>query len=200
MAISDQQWLDHANQNNQEFSNRQILLKGNGAPSNINDPAPFGSFYKDKNNGDRYEQIEIDPNSNGYDWQLFETGGGTPTPSDEAKRVVEERVCESSLVVGNLVYESNTVNAGVDKVINNTDKRLVVGIVIGKTSATVAKVMFMGAYDGISGLDPGVKAYCSPTGNIAYTIPLSGYVQVLGNISDGNHMDFNPAMSQILRA
>jgi len=196
MAITDQQWLDHANQNNQEFSNRQILLKGSGAPSNTNDPAPFGSFYKDNNNGDRYEQIEIDPNSNGYNWQLFETGGG----SGDGSKIVEDRDCDSGLATGDLVHESKTVYRGVDKVINNTDVRLIVGIVISKPSATVAKIMFMGAYDGITGFNTGAKVYCSGTGTLTYSLPTIGYVQILGNTSDGEHMDFNPAMSQIMRA
>jgi hypothetical protein len=53
MAITDQQWLDHANQNNQEFSNLQILLKCNGPPSNNSTPDRFVSLYNDNNNGNR---------------------------------------------------------------------------------------------------------------------------------------------------
>jgi len=197
LTISDQQWLDHANQNNAEFANRQILLKGDGPPSNVNDPAPFGSFYKNNLTGDRYEQRELDPNTNGYDWQLFQTGGAAP---GEADRLIEDRPCDSSLAAGDLVHESTTVAGGVDKVVNNTDGRLVIGICMAKPSATVASIMFIGAYTGISGFNTGAKVYCSPTGTLTYTLPTTGYVQVLGNTSDGSHMDFRPIMLQTLRA
>ncbi len=196
-SVTDQQFLDHANQNNAEFVNRQILLKGNGVPSNITDPAPFGSFYKNNLTGDRYEQRELDPNTNGYDWQLFQTGGAAP---GEADRLIEDRPCEPSLVAGDLVHESKTVASGVDKVVNNTDDRLVIGICMGKPSTNVASIMFIGSYTGISGFNTGAKVYCSSTGILTYTLPTTGYVQTLGNTSDGSHMDFRPIMSQILRA
>jgi len=196
MAITDQQWLDHANQNNQEFSNRQILLKGNGPPSNTNTPAPFGSFYKDKNNGLRYEQIEVDPNTNGYNWQLF-TGGGTGGDSD---KITDERNCDSSLSIGDLVHESTTVAQGVDKVINNTDKRLVIGIVLSKPTTTTAEIMFQGPLTGLTGFSLGSKVYRGLQGEITDTLPSTGLIQVLGNSSNGTHIDFKPATTQIQRA
>jgi hypothetical protein len=196
MAITDQQWLDHANQNNQEFSNRQILLKGNGPPSNTGTPAPFGSFYKDNNNGDRYEQLEVDPNTNGYNWQLF-TSGGSGGDSDS---IIDIRPCDSSLAVGDLVHESKTVAQGVDEVINNTDKRLVVGIVLSKPSSTSAEIMFLGPLTGLSGYSTGSKVYRGTLGEITDTLPSTGLIQVLGNSSDGTHIDFKPATTQIQRA
>lgn len=196
MAITDQQWLDHANQNNQEFSNRQILLKGNGPPSNTNTPAPFGSFYKDNNNGDRYEQLEVNPNTNGYNWQLF-TGGGTV---GDSSKIVDIRPCASSLVIGDLVHLSKTVAQGVDEVINNTDNRLVVGIVLSKPSSTTAEIMFIGSLTGLSGYGTGVKVYRGTLGELTDTLPSTGFVQILGNTSDGTHIDFKPSATHIQRA
>ena len=71
MAVTDIQFQTHSDQNNAEFSNRQILLRGTGVP---NQPAPLGSFYLDEASGpphDRYEKTGIlDTN-----WTIFESGG-----------------------------------------------------------------------------------------------------------------------------
>ena len=195
MPITDQQWLDHSNQNVQEFSNRNILLRGDGPPSNIDDPAPFGSFYKNKLNGDRYEQIEVDPISNGYNWQLFETGGS----ATNADKIVRERNCDISLSIGDLVWEGLT-DGEVDECINNTDKRRVIGICIDKPSDTVASIMFSGEITGLSGLINTQKVYCSPTGTITSTLPSSGYIQTLGDAGGTGKVDFLPAHNRIKRS
>ena len=194
--VTDQQWLDHANQNVQEFSNRNILLKDTGPPSNINDPAPFGSFYKDKNNGNRYEQIEVDPVTNGYNWQLFAVGG----TATAAEKVARDRDCASSLAVSDLVWESSATPGNVDECTNNTDKRRVIGICIEKVSSTVGKIMFSGEISGLSGLTNTQKVYCSDVGVITSTLPPTGYVQTLGDAGGTGLVDFNPSHNQILRA
>jgi len=196
LTITDQQWLDHTNQNNQEFANRQILLKGDGPPSNTNTPAPFGSFYKDKLSNKRYEQVEVNPGTNGYDWQLFDVGD---IIVDNAKSIVGERPCDSSLSIGDLVHESTTVASGVDEVINNTDKRLVIGICVNKPSSTIADIMFIGPLTGVSGYSTGQKIYRSTSGSMTSVVPTTGYIQVLGNSSDGTALDFNPSMTHVKR-
>jgi len=202
LTITDQQWLDHVNQNNAEFANRQILLKGNGAPTSgsQNDPnttkAPFGSFYKDNLNGNRYEQIEVDPVNNGYNWQLFTAGGNV---SDEAKSLIAIRNCDSTLSIGDLVWESTSNALEVIEVTNNIDSRLVIGICIDKPTSTTAKILFKGSLTNLSGYTAGKKVYCGTSGEMTSTVPSTGYLQVLGNCSDGTHIDFSPAMHQIKR-
>jgi len=198
LVITDQQWLDHTNQNNAEFANRQILLKGDGPPSNTNDPAPFGSFYKDRLTGDRYEQIELSPAVNGYNWQLFT--GNTTIIVDKSKSIRDIRNCDSTLAVGDLVYESATSALTVDEVTDNSDTRLVIGICIDKPTSTTAEILFKGSMTGLTGYTPGKKIYCSPTGTLTSSLPSSGYVQILGNCSDGTQIDFSPAMHQMKRA
>jgi hypothetical protein len=197
LTITDQQWLDHTNQNNQEFANRQILLKDNGPPSNTNTPAPFGSFYKDKSTGDRYEQVEVDPGTNGYDWQLF-TGNSTIIV-DRSKSLLDVRDCDSTLAEGDLVYESTTTASYVDEVVDNTDTRLVIGICTKKISSTSAEILFKGPLTGLSGYNAGKKIYCSSTGVMTSVLPTTGYIQVIGNTSNGTHIDFSPAMHQVKR-
>jgi len=203
LTISDQQWLDHTNQNNAEFVNRQILLKGDSAPINgsQNDPivtkAPFGSFYKNNLNGDRYEQIEIDPVSNGYNWQLFTSGGAV---ADEATALTDVRNCDSGLAVGDLVMESGVNALEVVEVLNNNDTRLIIGIVLSKPTSTTAKILFKGPLTGLSGYTAGQKVYCGTTGGMSSSIPSTGYMQILGNCSDGSHIDFSPAMHHLKRS
>jgi len=205
LSITDQQWLDHCNQNNHEFANRQILLKGDGAPTSgsQNNPnttkAPFGSFYKNNLNGDRYEQVELDPVNNDYDWQLF--GGGTIIV-DKSKSLVDERDCDSGLAVGDLVWESMTTALTVDKATSNNDtnKRLVIGMCISKPTSTTADILFKGPVTGLSDFSAGKKVYVGSSGGMTSTLPTSGFVQIVGNCSDGTHVDFSPAMHQTKRA
>jgi len=205
LTITDQQWLDHCNQNNHEFANRQILLREDGAPTSgsQSDPnttkAPFGSFYKNNLDGKRYEQIEVDPVNNGYNWQLF---SGSSVIVDESKSLVDVRDCDSTLAAGDLVWESTTNALAVIEATNNTDARLIVGLCIDKPTSTTAKILFKGPITGLTGFSAGQKVYGGTSGELTSTLPTnsSGYVQILGNCSDGTHIDFSPAMIQTKRS
>lgn len=193
MAITDQQWLDHANQNVQEFGNRQIMLKGTVSPPGSL-PAPIGAFYKNQANGDRYEKT----GSAHTDWTLFGTGG-TPIPGD-ADKVVATRNCAADLIVGDLVWQSLTLTDGVDECVNNTDKRRVIGVCIQKVTDTTAKIMVLGKLAALVGLNITEKVYCGTLGTITSTVPITGYVQVVGDAIGSDSCDFNPSHNQVLRA
>ena len=203
MSITDQQWIDHANQNNAEFSNRQVLLKGDGPPVDglQEDPAttkaPYGAFYKDRLTDNRYEQIDPDPVNNGYTWRIF---SGSSFIVDRARSVLDIRSCTSDLNVGDLVMESKTNYLTVDKVEDNLRKRLVIGICVNKLDAVTAEILFKGPLLDLTGYTPGSKIYLSITGKMTSVIPLNGYMQVLGNCSDGTHIDFNPSTQHLLRS
>lgn len=193
MAITDQQWLDHANQNVQEFGNRQIMLKGVVSPPGSL-PAPIGAFYKNQANGDRYEKT----GTGHTDWELFSTGGA---PGEHTHRDLKElRPCDPSLVVGDLVWESITTPGEVEEVINNTDTRRAVGIVTEKPTSTTAIVLFQGKVSGLSGLVIGKKVYCSAGGVITGVLPVSGYMQVIGDAISLTEVDFSPSHQRILRS
>ena len=193
MAITDQQWLDHANQNVQEFSNRQIMLKGTVSPPGAL-PAPIGAFYKNQANGDRYEKT----GTGDTDWELFATGG---TPGDHNHRdLIEVRPCDASLVVGDLVWESVATPGNVEEVVNNTDNRRVVGICISKPTFTTAEILFSGRVSGLTGLTIGRKVYCSSGGVITGVLPTTGYIQVLGDAISLTEVDFSPSHQRILRS
>jgi hypothetical protein len=205
LILTDQQWFDHCNQNNHEFTNRQIILRENGAPisGSQNDPnttkAPFGSFYKNNLDGKRYEQIELDPVNNGYNWQIF---SGSNIIVDESKSLVDIRDCDSNLSIGDNVWESTTNALAVIEATNNTDERLIVGLCVDKPSITTAKILFKGPITGLTGFSAGKKIYGGTLGELTSILPTNsgGYIQILGNCSDGTHIDFNPAMFQIKRS
>ncbi len=193
MAITNQQWIDHANQNNKEFSNRNILLKGDGAPSNTTTPAPFGSFYKDKLTGKRYEQTSLV----GYDWQEFGSGGSVVV--GETAFIAEERTCDSSLAVGDLVWESSSLLNGVDKCTNNTDLRRVIGICIEKPESEKGKILFRGKVSGFSGLSTAMKVYVGEDGRPTATVPVAGYMQIIGDAVSESTFDFSPSSTRVKR-
>jgi hypothetical protein len=186
MAVTDSQFLDHANENSQEFSNRQIMLKGNVSPPVL--AAPIGAFYKNQTNGDRYEKTSSPDDG----WTLFGT-------DHDHSSLANSRPCDASLVSGDLVWESILTPGNVDKTINNIDKRRVIGLCIAKLSSTVARVMFLGERTGLSGLTVGMKVYCSPTGLVTSTVPATGYIQVLGDAISATEIDFSPSHMRVLR-
>jgi hypothetical protein len=202
-TITDQQWLDHCNQNNHEFANRQILLREDGPPTNgsQNNPnttkAPYGSFYKNNLNGDRYEQVELNPVQNGYNWQLFT---GSAVIIDKSKSIVDIRDCDSGLAVGDLVWESTAFANAVVEATNNTDSRLIIGICTSKPTSTTAEIMFAGPLSGLTSFAAGKKTYVSTTGQLTSLVPTTGYLQILGNCSDGTQVDFRPSMHHLLRS
>jgi hypothetical protein len=103
------------------------------------------------------------------------------------------------LDVGDLVYESTSTAYKVDEVVDNTDDRLIIGICIDKPTSTTAKILFKGPLTGLSGYTAGKKIYCSASGSMTTVVPSTGYLQILGNVSNGTHIDFSPAMHQIKR-
>ena len=109
----------------------------------------------------------------------------------------EIRSCDSSLAVGDLVYESETIANGVDKVVDNSDVRSVIGYVIDKPSATVANIIRQGTITGTFNLTKAAKVYLSDTGTLTDTKPTYGYQQILGFAVDSNTIDFDPSNTKI---
>ena len=113
--------------------------------------------------------------------------------------VFENRNCDISLAVGDLVVESETVVNGVDGAVDNTDIRPVFGIVIKKSSSTVCNVLIIGTVGGFSGLTKARKTFLSITGTVTSAVPATGYLQCLGNARDVDTVDFDPQLGRVLR-
>ena len=196
MSVTEQQFNDHADLNNAEFANRQILLRGVGVP---NQPATLGSYYHDESNapniGDRYEKTgPLDT-----DWTLVSSG----SVGADATALCQIRNCAATLAVGDLVWESTTIGDGVDKVTNNTDIRPVVGFCVVKPTTTTARVCFHGRRtSSISGLTKAGRIWVSSAGTLTSSPsgPGSGwYLQALGSINDPDKIDFSPSETRVLR-
>ena len=193
MTVTQQQFLDHADLNNAEFANRQILLRGTGVP---NQPATLGSYYHDESNfpniGDRYEKVgPLDT-----DWVLVSSGSVTA----DATAVCHIRNCTATLAVGDLVWESTTITDGVDKATNNTDIRPVIGFCAVKPTTTTARICFYGRITvGIAGLTKAGRIWVSSTGTLTSTPsgPDGWYLQHLGNIIEADKIDFAPATHRV---
>lgn len=111
-----------------EFSNRQILLKGDGAPTT---PAPFGATYIDQlaSPPDLYRQIDAGVGSN---WVLDGNGDGGPGING-AVFITDIQPQNAQDNVGSKVYSSD--GNVLDSAISNTDQiRVFVLAAMGHTN------------------------------------------------------------------
>jgi len=95
------------------------------------------------------------------------------------------RSCDASLAVGDLVMESETISNGVDKVVDNSDVRSVIGYCVAKPTTTTAEILLAGEID--------------DGGGFTSTIPTGGYIKVLGYAVESNKIDFDPSVTKIKR-
>jgi hypothetical protein len=113
--------------------------------------------------------------------------------------VTYKRVCDASLNVGDLVWESYTVTNGVDAATNNTDVRPVFGIAVKKPTSTTVEVLIIGTVEGFAGLTKARKVFLSTSGTITSTVAATGYLQCLGVARDPDVVDFQPQLERVLR-
>lgn len=94
-----------------------------------------------------------------------------------------EANCTAAEAPGDPVVFSKTTAGTVERVYSNTyDNRLVVGVIVSKSSDTECIVVTMGILDGLGpGLQEGLPVWISATGGLTTTRPLSGDLQVIGN-------------------
>jgi len=127
---------------------------------------------------------------------LFVDDNGDYTEGYSDSQLIK-RSCDASLAIGDLVFESNSISNGVDKVVNNKDVRSVLGYVTEKPTSTTAMILTKGIITGLSGLTKTGKVYLSSSGGFTNTIPTGGYLQVLGHAIDSDQFDFNPINTKV---
>ncbi len=111
--------------------------------------------------------------------------------------VYEERNCDSSLAVNDLVFESDSIADTVEGAVSNLDSRTVIGVCVEKKSATVAIILTKGKITGVSGLTKGYKAYLSGSGSLTETKMDYGYIHILGHAVDADVLNFDPSNTKI---
>lgn len=94
-----------------------------------------------------------------------------------------EANCTAAEAPGDPVVFSKTTAGTVERLYSNTyDNRLVVGIIVSKSSDTECIVVTMGILEGIAaGLSEGLPVWISETGGVTTTRPPSGDLQIIGN-------------------
>lgn len=103
-----------------------------------------------------------------------------PKSASSATQVIRSFDCNSTLVVGDHVYED--VAGHVLKLADNTSIIPALGVVISKPSSLRCRVLILGARSGYTGLLAGKAVYLSVTGGVTQD-PDSlnpGYQQTLG--------------------
>jgi hypothetical protein len=180
---------------NNELPNRLIFLKGNGAPTIF---APKYTIYVDLLTDDKYEQRGGSPSIPFNDWVLIEESGNPVIADVDA--IIEELDCLASLNVGDLVYDSTSIDNGVDKVTSNSLARIVTGVCIEKTSSTTAKILKEGRISGFSALTKGKPVFLGTDGLPTTTYPTTGVRQVLGSSSATGTLYFNPQYDIVIRS
>jgi len=100
--------------------------------------------------------------------------------------------CDTSVAVNNLVYVSNYIDNYAVKAIDNKSGSPVIGIVVEKIDSTTAKIQVTNEPNiTYSGLTLGEKVFVSSTGVPTTSLPVGGYIQIIGICKDVNKVFLN---------
>ncbi len=169
---------------NAELPNRQVLLKGSGAPTMI---ATQGSYYVDTATDNRWEKLGNTIDNN---WVILSLGG---TIVDKATSLIEELDCYAEMVVGDIVFLSITHDDFVETVENNINFRPAVGICMEKPESTRAIVRYFGKSSTIyTNFIKGEPIFIQADGSLGPEVPLTGHIQQLGIARSNAILLLNP--------
>lgn len=118
------------------------------------------------------------------------TSGGSATGEFYLPSVA----CDASLSIGDLVYESLTVDNKVVEVTDNTSALIpngVLGLCILKPTTTTANILLVGKASGFSGFTRGLALFVQTDGSIGHAVPPTGMVQQLGIASSSTQFILN---------
>ena len=185
---------DFENFINSEIPRRQVLVKGEGAPTEV---ATQGTQYINTLTDDRWEKKGQGINAN---WILLALGSAGAVGQGE-QTLVEIMDCAAELIVGGLVRISTEVDGYVDWVKDNATPKPVMGICIEKIDGTSAKIRFFGKTSTTaSGLSRGYLVFLQENGTMGPSVPAIGYRQILGVARSANVVHFNPELVLTKRA
>ena len=111
----------------------------------------------------------------------------------------ENYYCNGTLVVGDLVYSSSTIDRYAIKAIDNNSINPVMGIVTSIVSINTVEVTHLGFFNVSVTLERGKKVFVSETGLVTTTILLTNYLQVLGVAISESTMYLNPELRRCRR-
>jgi len=107
--------------------------------------------------------------------------------------------CESGAVVGDLVYQSQTVDGLALVAVDNNSENPVIGVISSKPSSTKAKVTLIGIIEDYSGLTKGQKVMVGLTGEPTTTPPTVNYLQTIGFALSETKIYFRPEFQRVKR-
>jgi len=107
---------------------------------------------------------------------------------------------DGTLLVGDLVYMSPTIELLVIKALDNNSINPIIGIVTEVISSTIVRVSHMGFYNTTEAIVQGHKVYVSDTGTMTTVLPTTYYIQILGAAISTGKIFFNPELRRIKRA
>ena len=169
---------------NAELPNRQVLLKGIGAPTSI---ATQGSYYVDTSNDNRWEKMGASIDSN---WVVMSLGG---TIVDKATSLVEELDCYTTLSVGDPVFLSKDYNDFIEKVSGNFIYQPAIGICMEKPSTERAIVRYFGKTSTLyTNFIKGEPVFVQTDGTLGPIVPATGHIQQLGIARSSSIILLNP--------
>jgi len=100
---------------------------------------------------------------------------------------------DGSLLVGDRVYISSTLDKFVLRAGDNNTVNPIIGIVVSKSSLTTVLVAHTGFFTiNNSNLRPGSKVFVDPMGNLVSDVPIINFIQVLGVAVDINRFYLKP--------
>lgn len=137
-------------------------------------PLEVGQHWINTSNGNHYLS---NGTSGPSDWVLI-----TNTLASEANSVINNFICDNSVVVGDLLTMDPIANHLVT-VTNNAIATIpngIFGVCHAKPTAGTADVLTMGIFTGVTGLSAAQPVFVSTTGTVTHTIPSTGVVQQIG--------------------
>jgi len=124
-------------------------------------------------------------------------GDPTPQPPSDNFLIFDS---DGSLTVGDLIYQSLTLDKYAIKVIDNLSEGPVLGRVLELLTGTEVKVLPIGEITVDAILLKGKNVFISAVGEFTSTVPLTGYVQFLGVALTPTSLYLDPELIRTKRA
>ena len=106
---------------------------------------------------------------------------------------------DSGSQVGDLVYQSLTVDKFAVVVTDNNSPGPVIGFIKDKPTSTTANITFIGLLEGQTGLVRGKQVFVDTDGTVTSTPPTVDYVQTLGYALSDDEVYFRPEFKRTKR-
>ncbi len=149
-------------------------------------PTELGQHWVDTLNGKTYLSIGT---ASVNDWLLVNGGGNTV--------ITKVMNCATSVVIDDLVFQSDITNNLAVTATNNSPANPVIGHVLSKSTTTSCTVQLKGVLSVTVGRG---RVFLSSSGGYTNSPPTTGFLQLLGWSCGDGRVEINPNLMRVKRA